>query len=289
MGNQFNFKSSQTFTIRNGWIPKAIVELEKNPKENVFSKTAGVVNLGIGANMVPSLKYWLDAAGITESNKKKHTALSDFGNQIQKYDPFLEKDLSWELIHANLVANMEYAPLFWILFNRLPTNAYFSKDSFVDDAQKFFYEHKADDVKVDYIADDFSVLTRSYLRGKKEDPEDNAECPLSRLGLIKEEEKSAFSKKGISLRILSPFVVYFTFHKAVGKKDSIAFEDAVELIDGPCRLFNLDRSSFMAVLMKLANKNYLSVIKTAGLNTIYFNKKEYSLEDVFKDDLEVKQ
>jgi hypothetical protein len=288
MENKFNFKSSQTFTIRNGWIPKAIVELEKTPDSNVFSKTTGVIALGVGSNMVPSLKYWLDATGITETNNRKHTVLTAFGELIQKFDPFLENDFSWELIHAELVSNQEYAPLFWILFNRLGPSAVFSKESFVEDAQKFFYEQKADGIKTDYIEDDFSVLVRSYLRGKKEDPEDNAECPLSRLALLKAEGKSEYSKRSISLKILSPFVVFYTFRKAAGKRDSIAFEDSLDLTNGPCHLFNLDRNSFMTILMKLANSGYLSVVKTAGLNTIYFNRKTYSLKDAFEDYAEAK-
>jgi len=288
MGKQFSFKSSQSFTIRNGWIPKAIFEMQRNPNVNIFSKTTGVISLGIGSNMVSSLKYWLDAAGITETNKKKRTVLSDFGQLLQKHDPYLEKDFSWELIHAELASNAELTPLFWVLWNRLPINVVFSKESFVDDAQKFFYEQKVDYAKVDYINDDFGVLVRSYLRGRKEDPEDNAECPLSRLSLIKETEKSEYRKQTISLKALSPFVVFYTLRSAVGKLDSIAFEDTIDLENGPCRIFNLDRNSFMAVLMKLASLKLITLVKTAGLNTIYFCRDKYSLEDAFLDNEETR-
>jgi hypothetical protein len=239
--------------------------------------------------MVPSLKYWLDAAGITETGKKKRTELSDFGTLIEQYDPFLEKDFSWELIHTQLVSNDEHTPLFWILFNRLPSCAIFSKESFIEDAQKFFYERKADDVKVDYIEDDFGVLVRSYVRSRKEDPEDNVECPLSRLGLVKQEGRDEYCKQSISLKIISPFAVFYSFRKAVGNVDSVAFEDSLDLTNGPCHIFDLDRNLFMAILMKLANMGYINVVKTAGLNTIYFNRKSYSLKDAFQDDAEAKR
>ena len=60
------FRGHETFAIRKGWLSKGLKQVQKNG-EVFLSKTENPMDiLGIGANMVKSLRYWLQAVGLTE-------------------------------------------------------------------------------------------------------------------------------------------------------------------------------------------------------------------------------
>lgn len=279
---EFSFKASQSFVLREGWVQKAIIELSERPNVNVFSKRDGVIYLGIGSNMVTALKYWLDAAGIITSNAKKIPVLTPFGKMVKEYDPYLESSFVWQLIHLRLIENKKAAPLFWVLFNVLRPEESFSKESFCEEASMFIAKNNAKP-NPQYIDDDFSVLMRSYISTSKSDPEDNMDCPLSSLGLIKQLSRDQYRKQSVSLEILDPRIVLLGICESAAGKDTIAFDDVVATQGGPCSAFNLDRNSLMTVVLRLSNMGYLSLAKTAGLNTIYLKNKSFSLKEAFED------
>ena len=60
------FRAHDTFFIRKGWLSKGMKYV--HAKDDVFiSKNENPMDvLGIGANMVKALRYWLQAVGLTE-------------------------------------------------------------------------------------------------------------------------------------------------------------------------------------------------------------------------------
>jgi hypothetical protein len=61
----FRFSGHETFALRIAWIPKAAAEIiaERDP---LSDPDEGIVSLGLGKNMVQSLRAWLDAFQIAE-------------------------------------------------------------------------------------------------------------------------------------------------------------------------------------------------------------------------------
>ena len=57
------------------------------------------------------------------------------------------------------------------------------------------------------------------------------------------------------------------------KKDSFTIEDCVEEFNSPISLFNLDKNTFLQYLEEIKRHNLITVNKTAGLNTIYIQKR----------------
>ena len=64
MEDKITLKGNGSFYIREGWLTKGLVEIEKNPE--LFSKKyfEGADALGVGSVMAKSIKYWLMAAGL---------------------------------------------------------------------------------------------------------------------------------------------------------------------------------------------------------------------------------
>ena len=53
------FRAHDTFAIRKGWLNKGLRNIEKAPDVFISKDNNPMDVLGIGANMVKSLRYWL--------------------------------------------------------------------------------------------------------------------------------------------------------------------------------------------------------------------------------------
>lgn len=271
------FKRSESFYIRDGWFEKAINVIHENEPNSIFHKNDGITYLGIGSNMVKGLKYWLGAAGIIEG---KESQLTEFGNLLYKYDQYLDHSFSWFMIHYHLVTNKVECPIFRAIFTgNFPQ---FEKSEAVTSLYDIF---EAEDEKVNrkYIDADLSTFTKSYVNEVViENPEDNYACPLAELKLFKK-EKSKYFKKTPAYRSLSYLAVYY----ALTQLYDIAFdiEDSMNEENSPLRIFNLDKYMYMQYLEEMRRNQLVTINKTAGLNTVYFEKK-LSLEEIFRKEFE---
>ena len=80
----------------------------------MFNASDAVVRLGVGKNMVASIRYWLKAFGMTDS-KGCLTDLSHyiFDSETGK-DPFIEDLATLWILHFHLVYNLEATLYNWV-------------------------------------------------------------------------------------------------------------------------------------------------------------------------------
>lgn len=276
--NTPKFKRSESFYIRDGWFEKAIHAIAENKPNNIFSKNKGVELLGIGSNMVKGLKYWLQASKIVHATQNK-TELIELGELILKYDPYLADTFTWFLIHYNLCINYEDCFVFYKIFN---TNfKCFKKDELVSFLTDEYLSDGYENPKKEYIDDDVSIFLKSYVaEGKIDNPENNYMCPLSSLKLIfKGREK--YEKNKPSYSSLSYLLVYYALTKRYEKDDSFKIEDSFEDERSPFLIFNLDKNMYLQYIEEMKRNNLVTVNKTAGLNSVYFEKR-LTLEGIFE-------
>ena len=100
-------KGHETFAIREGWLSKGLIEVNRD--EKIFSKNFGADTLGVGSNMAKAIRYWLKAGGFTKETGKSQVFLTETGNIILENDRYFEDIFSLEIFHVNLVHNMENA------------------------------------------------------------------------------------------------------------------------------------------------------------------------------------
>ena len=60
------FRAHDTFFIRKGWLSKGMRCVFNNPVVFISRDENPMDVLGLGANMVKALRYWLQAVGLTE-------------------------------------------------------------------------------------------------------------------------------------------------------------------------------------------------------------------------------
>lgn len=110
--DQLVFSGHESFTCRYGWLPKLHEAVADDP--TIFeSPERAILRLGIGRNMVKSIRFWADAFGLT-TNRRGRTSLTEFAGRLldpaNGRDPYLEsQDSLWRLhwmltVHGRLGA-----------------------------------------------------------------------------------------------------------------------------------------------------------------------------------------
>lgn len=185
----YRIAGHESFPCRYTWLPKAVRALARDPK--LFSdEKAAMVDLGVGKNMVRSIRFWSQVSGIATTGAKGggHGA-TELGAALlgeRGFDPFLEDIQTLWLIHWNLSTDTKNPLLAWdFLLNRwqepelVPT-------AILRALQTEAAKHEVDlsPVTIDQHWDTF-LHTYVPTRGRKgEVQEDNLDCPLVELELI---------------------------------------------------------------------------------------------------------
>lgn len=283
---KFRIKNHETFPIRKNWLGKGMKYVSKKP--DVFTdKNANPMDvLGIGSNMVRSMRYWLNSVGLIEEvsvGKKKQAQFTPFGKIVFKYDRYAEEIGTLWLLHYNLVKEASVATSWYYFFNELNLSE-FSKEDFTDEISKFLEINEATFAK-NSIADDFNCIVNTYMpRYKtnpgKENPEDNLECPLSELGLVDyQNRKEKIYKKTTPVKNSLPGLVALAVivEQADGERE-ILLSSLQNDIGNVGRVFNLDIVSLLDILLVLERQGYIQVVRTAGLDVVRI-KTEMTFED----------
>ena len=132
------FRAHETFFIRKGWLSKGMKNVIDNPTVFIDKMNNPMDVLGIGANMVKSLRYWLQVTGLTEEGKGKvrEQRLTDLGACIYEYDRYLEELGTLYLVQYKLATNPENATAWYYFFNHFNMSE-FSKEDFILQLQKY--------------------------------------------------------------------------------------------------------------------------------------------------------
>ena len=94
-------RAHDTFYIRKGWLSKGMKNIVQKPNVFVDKNENPMDVLGIGANMVKALRYWLPAVGLTEEAPSgiRTQHLTGFGSLVFENDKFIEEIGTLYLLH----------------------------------------------------------------------------------------------------------------------------------------------------------------------------------------------
>lgn len=281
MVKKVKMKRHESFSIREGWLAKGIRAVKENPK--VFSSSDATDVLGIGTNMVKSLKYWMLATCLVK-DENKNIVLSEFGNLIDKYDPYLEDIFSWWLIHLNLILNLDDSYIYNLFFNKCAMKNFTKKDVFEQLSNNLRNDNL--DFNDNILQDEINMIVKTYSIDEKIDnPENNFICPLSDLNLIKKVDVNTYERIKPEYRNLNYLVVYYLILKLADNKDYLSIDELIKVDNSPIKLLNLDKNLINEYLDEMKRHDLIVVNRTAGLNMIYFSK-QLSLEEIMKEHFE---
>ena len=192
------FAGHQTFPFRSSWLKKGIDTLEGSGfgTKDVFAADEALAMLGVGKNMVGSIRHWLVATRMAEESsgrnerRLKPTALGSalFGSASEKrpgWDPFLEDPATLWVIHWQLVSHGSLAFTWAWTFNHFREYE-FSRESLADSLLKAAAGRAPRVPSRATVLRDAECLLRTYVRGDDSgDSEETFDCPLAELRLIR--------------------------------------------------------------------------------------------------------
>ncbi len=271
------FRAHETFFIRKGWLSKGMRKVHDKADVFISHDENPMDVFGIGANMVKSLRYWLQVVGLTfEPTKgKRLQSFTDFGKLVYKYDKYIEELGTLYLLQYQLASQKEKATAWYFFFNEFSMSQ-FTRDDFIIALQKYItMNENGATYALRSLTDDFQCIINTYLPRYKSNPgkispENNIDCPLGELGLVDLlNKKQKIYKKSIPVgSTLNPYIVLAVIVDNAKNRKEITLS---ELLTSPCnigKVFNLDSITMLDVLYRIEKLNLIKINRTAGLDVI---------------------
>lgn len=281
------FRAHETFFIRKGWINKGLRAVIKDGSIFISKEDNPMDVLGIGSNMVKSLRYWLQAVGLTEepNHGRRIQTLTDLGQLIFDHDRYVEEIGTLQLLHYKLATNLDLATAWYFFFNEFNLTE-FTREDYIEAIQKWIaMQEDGESVAVRSLADDFQCVMSTYLPRYKTNPnrvspENNIDCPLGELGLIDVlgRDKKNYKKAIPPAESLCPYALLAIISEQAKGREEISLN---ELLTAPCgigRVFNLDAITMLDALYRIEKLGAIRISRTAGLDVIRIIEKRSFLE-----------
>lgn len=277
------FKAHQSFFIRKGWLGKGLRAVAANP--DIFIAEDGrraMDTLGLGSNMVKSLRYWMQACGLTAepTHGKRRQTLTAVGEVVRERDPYIEETGTLWAIHLNLASQAELATSWFVFFNEFAMRTFTAGD-FVATLRKYVAGQGDKEYSAKSFEDDFSCILSTYvpyemLKGRPSSPENLIDCPLGDLGLVEVDNRTrkTYRKCAPTPGALPREMVAYAILRKL-ERDGLDAAGAEVPIEGllterlsPGRLMNLDSQSLLPKLYELEDAGFARVVRTAGLDVV---------------------
>lgn len=281
------FRAHDTFFIRKGWLNKGLRNVNADPGVFMGAKGNPMDKLGIGANMVKALRYWLQAVRLTSepASGRKEQNFTELGRVIFDNDPYIEEMGTLWLLHYQLVSNKDDATAWYYFFNEFKASE-FTKEDFVKQLSNYV-RMCGEDVAEKSLEDDYTCIINTYVSRMKSNPakvqpESNIDCPFGELGLIDiaNKKEKVYRKITPKKDLLHPLIVLAVILDQANGADEIKISS---LQNDPCnvgKVFNLDVITLTALLYKIELLGYIKVVRTAGLDVIRIIKEVSFIECV---------
>ena len=257
-------RGHEKFPLREGWISKGIKGVLINNR--IFNSTDGPDILGVGTNMVKSIRFWMQSFGLIEDVPKGGVKLSDLGNIVNQKDLYLENDFTLWLLHSNIAKNEERTTTWYLFFNKCQADE-FRKEELFDFLRKELIGLTGNDKFSDNsLRDDIDVLLNMYSKNiTDDDPEDKNRSPFASLGLLKKED-DIYYRQQPSLKKINSKIVLYELSIMFQTENSVSIDTIYNLMSS---IYFLNKVTLNNYLDDLDNSGYIKVDRTAGLDIVY--------------------
>lgn len=293
------FARHETFHPRSGWLKKGFDAAVQDPE--IFLREDASVLLGVGKNMVRSIRYWClafkvlterssstsqtEEAGLLEgkgSSNLRHLTPTAMGTQLlsdEGWDPFLEDPASLWLLHWNLLKAPCYATVWQFAFNQFRQAEFSTEDLLLclTDYCRGFTTSIADSS----LKKDVTCLLRMYARqaNRSRPSEDTIDCPFSELSLIVEavEAKRYLFRVGAKGNLPAEVITSacLDYASLVGQEQRTIALSRLTYDDGsPGMVFKLTESAVSGAISQLSQSwKELELRETAGMVQFSFTQE----------------
>ncbi len=272
---KYTFSGHDSFQCRQLWLKKGYDYVQEGKN---FNDEDAVVQLGVGKNMVSSIRFWLKAFNII-GNKDIPT---EFGKRMfdeeNGYDPFLEDEASLWLLHYQLVKS-GFASIYSIIFNEFrKEKLFFNKETFVNYIKRIGESNPDLNFNENTVAKDFIVFANLFKNDtERKDVEDSFSGILSEIELLKTTGKGKdeqFYIENTERDNLPESILLYTILDNPSYGNSISLNSLEFDLNSPGSIFALNRSGLMNKISDLVGDfKDITFTDQAGIKELQFKNK----------------
>lgn len=284
------FARHETFHPRFGWIKKGYDLAVADP--GIFLEADAPVRLGVGKNMVRSIRYWCGAFKVLAEDGRQSLP-TDFGNKLlgeHGWDPFLEDPASLWLLHWNLLKQPCTASAWDYAFNQFNA-AEFTQEALLADLREYAATLSSR-IADSSLKKDINCMLRMYAEqdSSKGPTEDSIDCPFTGLRLLYSAENGrhyAFQvgpKESLPAEIV--VAACLDYATAVGEERSAMGLSRLTYLPGsPGKVFKLTEAAIAEAIEQVARqRDDLFMADSAGLLQLQYEGEPLELAEAILDE-----
>lgn len=265
---RYVFSGHESFPCKTLWFKKGYDFFDG---DNNFNAADAVVRLGVGKNMVASIRYWMKAFGLVRHDRLTEVAKFIFADGTGA-DPYIEDLGTLWLLHYLLVSTRE-ATLYNLLFTS------FQRERRVFERQhviSFVKRNMAENGKLklyneNTVKKDVAVLLQNYVRPMNAQAMEDYSMLLIDLDLIGTADGRQYMFNQDGKRRLPPDILMYAIIEEKGADGSVDYGTLQNI----GLMFCLSDMELIAALLLLQDR-YSDIIRysdTAGLRQVQFLKR----------------
>ena len=234
----------------------------------IFTSPDAVASLGVGKNMVASIRYWSRAFGLSVNDKPTPFATSIFDTE-NGYDPYLEDEGTLWLLHYFLITK-EIASLYHLTFldfqrekrefDRNQLLAFVRRKCNVPEQKNVFNENT--------VKKDIGVLLHNYVAPTVIGSNEDFSAIFLDLGLINALGSDCYSFNEIAPIHIHPDILLFALLDYKGSDNTISLDGMQEV----ALIFGLSLTSLIELIREIVSQHPddLSYTDNSGVKNLQF-------------------
>ena len=278
---KYTFSGHESFPCKTLWLKKGYDFVVAGDD---FNSPEAVIGLGVGKNMVASIRFWLRVFGVTENDKP--TVLADylFNDQNGK-DKYLEDIATLWLLHFNLVF-LEEATLYNMFFCGVQRErTHFEREQVLTYVKMRMVEaNKMTLFNANTVKKDIGVLLQNYTLPRKAQSNEDFSTLLIDLDLIRQssEGKDYYFNVDGKRKVTKEIFLYGLLKLKKQQGDNTIPYDTIQEKIG--LVFCMQDFETIEMLKQLASdySQYFAYSDVAGIKQIQFTK-ELNVKQVLDD------
>lgn len=282
--NKYAFSGHESFPCKTLWLKKGYDFVARGKD---FNSPEAVIDLGVGKNMVASIRYWLKVFDVCKNDQR--TWLGDylFNDQNGK-DRYIEDLATLWLLHFNLVFNQE-ATLYHLLFcGYQKSHTQFERDQIVTYVKLDMIEAEKQNIfNENTVKKDVAVLIQNYALPRKAQSNEDFSSMLIDLDLIRQNSEGkgyCFNLEG-KRQVMKEIFMYALLMLKEREGDNTISYDTIQ--DEVGLAFCMQDRETIEMLKQLSKdySKYMSYSDNAGIRMLQFTNdldKEQVLNDYYE-------
>ncbi len=284
---KYTFSGHESFPCKTLWLKKGYDFVVAGDD---FNSPEAVIGLGVGKNMVASIRFWLRVFGIMENDKPTELGYYLFNDQNGK-DKYLEDIATLWLLHFNLVFSEE-ATLYNMFFCGVQRErTHFEREQVLTYVKmKMVEANKMTLFNVNTVKKDIGVLLQNYTLPRKAQSNEDFSSLLIDLDLIRQssEGKGYYFNVDGKRKVTKEIFLYGLLKLKEQEGDNTIPFDTIQERVG--LVFCMQDFETIEMLKQLASdySQYFAYSDVAGIKQIQFIKELYDkqvLDDYYGKDI----